>query len=174
MDNYDFDIYTCISDFNFDVKNITQTLIGNNELLRKFVKYAISEEKHAWRAAWIISKYSEQTTEDLNIYADGFINAAKEIQADGHLREILKIIVHLNLNEDQNSEVFDLCLSLLQDNRRQSSVRSIAFQFLIKISKDYPELRNEISIIFDNIKDYLSHGIRYSMMKKLKNSNLVN
>jgi hypothetical protein len=81
---------------------------------------------------------------------------------------MLKIILNLNLTEEQTSEVFDSCYQLLQNNKMQSSVRSTCFNFLLKVAKDYPELKDEIRIIFENIKDYLSPGIKRGMELRLQ------
>lgn len=156
----------------FNAKEISNSLVGNGKLVEKFVGYAFSEAKDAWRASWVLAVYSKSNAKDLNKYSDEFVNGLTNIKTDGHLRETLKILLNLDLEEEQTSEMFDFCMDVLQDNRRQASVRSIAFQFLIKISRDYPELKNEILIIFENIKDYLTSGVRHSMMLRIKENTI--
>jgi len=164
----EIDIAKYISGFDFNVKKVSDSLKNNPELIEKFVSHITAETKDAWRASWVLAHYTGKYSYDLNKYSDEIVNAAKIIKVDGHLRETLKIIINLDLNEEQTSEIFDLCFSILEDNRRQPSVRSIAFQYLMKVAENYPELENEILIIFENIKDYLSNGIRHSMSLRLK------
>ncbi|MDR2009161.1 MAG: hypothetical protein LBQ22_01595 [Bacteroidales bacterium] len=172
MDNNN-EIYNYIATINFKVKELSGFIKGKPELLRSFVMYISSNTKEAWRASWVLAYYSSKYHEDLNPYADEIIRALKKINIDGHIRETLKILQNLDLSEEQTSEVFDICYDLLLDNHRKPSVRSIAFQFLLKVSKEYPELKNEIIAIFENIKEYLPHGIKHSMQIRLNNNNLT-
>lgn len=167
-------ILKMISNLGFNNEIIIKSLESSPGLLDSFVEYAISQKKLAWRATWILSHYSKKNKKALEKYSDKFVDALNNIKVDGQLREALKIISNLELSEKQTSEVFDICLKLLKNNRRQSSVRMIAFNFLFKVAKDYPELYNEIFVIFESIKEYLSAGIRKSMsykLEKVKQSN---
>jgi hypothetical protein len=153
--------------YMFNAKDISKSLAGKEGLIKDFVEYAFSNEKDAWKASWVLSSYSKVHPEDLDIYTDKIISEIKKLKVEGHIRETLKILLNLNLNENQTSEVFDYCISLIEDNKRQASVRSISFQFLIKVAEKYPELKNEILIIFDNVKDFLSDGIKHSIEIRL-------
>ena len=161
-------ILKMISNLGFNNEIIIKSLGSSPELLDSFVEYAISQEELAWRATWILSHYSKKNNRALQKYSSIFIMSLNNIKVDGQLREALKIICNLELSEKQKSEVYDICLGLFKNNRRQSSVRMIAFNFLFKIAKEYPELNNEIFIIFESIKEYLSQGIRKSIAHKLE------
>ena len=151
-----------------DVKNYSLKLYSNPNLLDAFVKYALSDKKFAWRAAWIVYHYAVKKPREMNKYAQYYIDILNEISGDGHIRELLKTVMLMNLSEKQTCKMFDFCFSILQNNKLQSSVRLVALKFLTRISEDYPELKNEIEIIFENIKDYLSPGIKRSMEMKIK------
>jgi hypothetical protein len=140
----------------------------NPELIDAYVDYAISNEKYAWRAAWVLQHLSQSNPEKLQKHSDKFVMALNSIEIHGHIREMLKIILNLKLSEEQTSEVFDSCYQLLQNNKMQSSVRFTCFNFLLKVANDYPELKEEIRIIFENIKEYLSPGIKRGMELRLQ------
>jgi hypothetical protein len=115
-----------------------------------------------------MSHFSRKQPEKVQQYVANFIQASKTIKKDGHLRETLKIIYNLKLDETQTSEIFDISMNLLENNKIQPSVRMIAFNFVIRVAEDYPELHNEIEVIVENIKDFLSPGIKNSITKRLK------
>lgn len=162
------DILQRLSNIGMGSVKMLDEVKTNSEFIDAYVDYAISNEKYAWRAAWVLQHLSQSNPEKLQKHSNKFVSALNNIEIDGHIREMLKIILNLNLTEEQTSEVFDSCYQLLQNNKMQSSVRSTCFNFLLKVAKDYPELKDEIRIIFENIKDYLSPGIKRGMELRLQ------
>lgn len=162
------DILQRLSNIGMGSVKMLDEVKTNSEFIDAYVDYAISNEKYAWRAAWVLQHLSQSNPEKLQQHTNKFVSALNNIEIDGHIREMLKIILNLKLTEEQTSEVFDSCYQLLQNNKIQSSVRSTCFNFLLKVAKDYPELKDEIRIIFENIKDYLSPGIKRGMELRLQ------
>ena len=57
----------------------------------------------------------------------------------------------------------------LTETDKQSSVRFKAFEFIIQITKKYPELYNEVIVLAqDHYVEPLSAGIKSSMQKMIK------
>ena len=162
-----YDILKRVSEFEIGQDRMIAELNSDPKLVEEYIKFSLTNHKFAWRATWLLSHYSKNNTETLQKYVDIFIHTTKTIKKDGHIRETLKIIYNLKLNEKQTSDIFDICMNLLEDNRKQPSVRMIAFNFLMRVAKDYPELSSEIEIIIENIKDYLSPGIKNSMTQRI-------
>jgi predicted ATPase with chaperone activity len=148
-------------------------LKSDPQLVDAYAEYSLSQEKFAWRATWVIDHYSKINPAQLQKYAVKYIESVKELKSDGHIRETLKILYNLDLDESQTSEVFEICYKLMQNNKLQSSVRVSAFHFMMKVAEQYPDLKEEIKIIFENIKDYLSPGIRNGMEIRLKKVTLT-
>ncbi len=155
------------------VKNYSAALVGNPQIVKEFVAYAVSNKEYAWRAAWIIHHYSQKNARELDQYSQVLINSLDNITVHGHIREILKTIYNLKLTETQTSEMFDICFDYLQNNKLQSSVRGTSFLFLMRVANEYPELKGEIEVIFNNVKDFVSPGIRHGMEMRLKNKILT-
>ncbi|MDD2635145.1 MAG: hypothetical protein PHW82_06555 [Bacteroidales bacterium] len=162
-----YDILQKLTNSNFALNKRLNELCENPDLVDAYIEYTLSENKFAWRASWVISHFACKHPEKVQKFADILINNLNNISKDGHIRETLKTIYKLKLNENQISTVFDFCMRILEDNKRQASVRMIAFNFVLRVAEIYPELQNEISIIVENIKDYLSPGIRNSFIKRL-------
>ena len=91
------------------------------------------------------------------------IDNLPNIAKPGHRRETLKILSHLQLDERQSCDVMDFCFDSIKDNKLQASVRSAAYDMLMKIGEQYPEIRSEAIAIFNDTKDYYPHGIRKSI-----------
>ncbi|MDD4148803.1 MAG: hypothetical protein PHE33_02125 [Bacteroidales bacterium] len=162
-----FDILQKITEIDFSPTKTLDEMSKNPELVDAYIEYGLSESKFAWRASWVISHFAYKHPEKVQRFADTLISNLNNISKDGHIRETLKTIHRLKLDENQISTVFDFCMIILEDNKKQPSVRMIAFSFVLRVAETYPELKNEISILVENIKDYLSPGIRNSFIKRL-------
>ncbi len=158
-----------LSGKDFKYRELIDLLSKDEQITELLAKYAFSKKENAWRAVWALYHSIESNgTEKLQKYADDFVKLAKSIKQDGYLRETIKIINKLDLNEEQTCEMYDLCMEILWDNKKQPSVRSVAFDFLLKTAEKYPELYNEILLVFERVKEHLSQGIKNSMMIKSK------
>ena len=94
--------------------------------------------------------------------------AAVEGKKDGHQRELLKILYLMELTEEHEGLLFSICSDIWEKIGKNPSVRFTAFQFIIKIAKNYPELFNEIEFLMqDHYVESLSPGIRRSLLRRL-------
>jgi hypothetical protein len=167
--NAGYDILPYVSELGTGPSKMLGLLEKDPGLVDAYVDFSLSDHKYAWRATWVIHHFSTKNPQQINKYADLYIDMLSKTDRDGHLREIISILINLKLSEEQESELFDICYELIQSNKRQSSVRAISFRFMMRLADSYPELKEEIKIIFENIKDYISPGIRNGMEMRLKN-----
>ncbi len=88
---------------------------------------------------------------------------------DGHQRELLKILYRMELSEEQEGIVFDLCMNVWEQVGKAPSVRHNAFRMISRIASKYPGLSNEIAMITqEHYLETLSPGVRRSVMKMCK------
>lgn len=168
MDYSGRNIKDIIAGEDFDYKQIVKFLDNNNSYLHQFVEYSMTNNLNAWRCSWILFHYiSTYGKDEIQKYADDYISCIFNIKKDGQIRENLKILSKLNLDENQTGELYDFCLELLWNNKLQPSVRVVAFRFMLKVADDYPELRNEIFQVVEQIKDHLSEGIKRSVINEI-------
>ncbi|MBR9976147.1 MAG: hypothetical protein KFF77_11245 [Bacteroidetes bacterium] len=73
-------------------------------------------QPYAWRAAWLLSDCMETNDRRLRGRRDAFIAAIPD-KADGHQRELLKILLRMDLGERHESRLFDACMSHLGTTR---------------------------------------------------------
>ena len=153
-------------------------LATNPNSFGKIFNIALSEEeKICWRSAWLISSTIKHNDKRLATKRDLLI-AAIEGKKDGHQRELLRILLQLELEDDQEGLLFDKCLSLWENISNSSSLRITAFKFIMKTLNKYPELVEEVDFFTDeHYLKPLSPGIRHSVIQlitrfKKANSNI--
>ena len=177
------DILPLLTVKHFDVKSTTNYLLANRQQIGSFVVFSLENdvvfslenEPFSWRASWVLCKYAERKASDIQPYAQMLIDNLPNIAKPGHRRETLKILSHLQLDERQSCDVMDFCFDSIKDNKLQASVRSAAYNMLMKIGEQYPEIRSEAIAIFNDTKDYYPHGIRKSIsVKTMRASSLSN
>jgi len=168
-----YDILPYVSELGIGPDKMLAHLEKDPALVDAYVDFSLSEHEFAWRASWVIAHFSEKHPRQIDKYAQKYIEKLPKTERDGHVREIISTLTNLNLTEEQESELFDICYELIQSNKRQSSVRAVCFRFMMNLADSYPELKDEIRIIFENIKDYLSPGIRNGMALRLKNDFII-
>ncbi|MBO7481279.1 MAG: hypothetical protein J6T63_04120 [Bacteroidales bacterium] len=160
------DILPLLTIKHFNVKATTNYLLANRQLIGDFVVYSLENEPFSWRASWVLCKYAEKNAADIQPYAQMIAENLPNITKHGHIRETLKILYHLQLDEKLTCDILDICFRCVKDNKLQSSTKSAAFDFILKVGQSYPELQSEAQTIFSDTKDYYPHGMRKSIEVK--------
>ena len=85
---------------------------SNLESFKEAIDIALSDKVPlGWRAAWILGHCTQRRDDQIIPYADELIAAIKD-KKDGHQRELIKLLIKLDLNEDQEGRLFDICLTI--------------------------------------------------------------
>mgnify|MGYP002632460324 CR=1 FL=1 len=144
-------------------EEITAFLKKHPDQLEQTIKIALTDSQpEAWRAAWLLNHYIKENDECVKIYIKKIIKTIPS-KPDGHQREFLKILDKMELSENQEGLLFDVCMSIWESVHKSPSVRGTAFMFLVKMMKRYPELRNEIGhLTQSHYTATLSPGIKHS------------
>ena len=144
-------------------------MASHSEYFEEAVALAISDKQpYSWRAAWLLFACMEENDWRIRRHLTDIISSITD-RKDGHQRELLKILLRMELNEEQEGLLFDLCAGLWENINKTSSVRITAFKFIAKMATKYPELSNEIAgLTQDRYLDSLSPGIKRSVSRMLK------
>lgn len=127
----------------------------------------INKQPFSWRAALILSTVMERNDERVGTHIVDIIDAI-DGKPDGHKRELLKILLRLELDEEQESRLIDISINLWKELDAQPSVRFYAFRMLMHIAEKYPDLGTEIRLLTNDLyMDSLSQGIRRVIEKRL-------
>ena len=120
----------------------------------------------AWRSAMLLGHAIQKEDSRLMPFVDDFIACLPNLNHDGHQRQILIVLDKLKLNEDQNGHLFNHCLSLWEDVNKIPSTRIRAFQAMVKMTNEYPELKEELQLFTTNYyTQTLSKGIKISFLR---------
>lgn len=124
--------------------------------------------RYAWRAAWLVGNGMTADDPRLKHEVDRLIHAMPG-KPDGHWRELMKIVMRMRLNDEQEGRVFEMALSQWQDPGKQASVRWMAFRFMADMVKKYPALAGEVKLLLrPELVEPLSPGIRRSVAREVK------
>ena len=142
------------------------------EYFEEAIQLAISDRQpYAWRAAWLLWSCIEENDDRIKKYIRNIVDTL-ETKDDGHQRELLKILLKLELNEEYESILFDHCMNIWEGINKSPSVRVNALKFIIKIAKKHPELAKEITYLTeDHYLESLSPGAKNSVSKLMKKLN---
>lgn len=132
------------------------------------VEIACSDEAHTcWRAAWLVTLCMEDNDPRVRPHLNKILSALAD-KEDGHQRELMKILLRMNLDEEHESYLFDHSINLWESVKLTPSVRYIAFRIMVKVAEHYPELKHEIlELTQPQYVNSLSPGIRNSIHKMI-------
>ena len=133
------------------------------------IQLAISDKQpYAWRAAWLLWSCMDKNDRRIQGYVKNIINTLTS-KDDDHQRELFKILLQMELNEANESYLYDICVKVWEKINKKPSVRFIAFKFMVKIAKKYPDLYHEITFLTQNqYLESLSPAARRSISKIVK------
>lgn len=142
------------------------------EFFEEAIELAVSDKQpFSWRAAWLLWSCMEENDQRIQKHIEKIVDSIKT-KDDGHQRELLKILLQIELKEEYEGIIFNLCMDLWEQINKKPSVRINALKFIIKIAKKHPELAKEITFLTqDHYLETLSPGVKHSvsiMMKELK------
>lgn len=149
-------------------------LNSHPEDFEEAVELAIGDKQpYSWRAASLVWKCMEKNDQRIKGYLEKIIESIPT-KRDGHARELLIILQQMELEEDQEGKVFDICMSIWEKIGKQPSVRYHAFKQLSSIAKKYPELLNEIAFLTESMyMDPLSAGVKRGVIRMTKGLGLT-
>ena len=129
--------------------------------------HALRNDKDSWIHAWQINHTKKTELIKIQNQVDKIISAI-DGKNDSHQRELLKVLLKLNLTDDQLSLLWDICLRIWLDIQKQSSVRISAYKILVNAAKKFKPLSDElVRLTEEKHITSLSNGIRNSTYKNL-------
>ena len=142
------------------------------EFFEEAIELAVADKQlYSWRAAWLLWGCMEENDRRIQKHTKKIIDTV-ETKDDGHQRELLKILYQMEIEEEHQGKIFDLCLDIWEQINKKPSVRINALKFIIKIAKKHPELFQEITFLTqDHYLESLSPGVKHSVSKLMRELN---
>jgi hypothetical protein len=150
-------------------KEMILFLKANPQYFEEAVQLALSDKHpYCWRAAFLLFDCIEENDKRMRKHVKSIVECIST-KKDGHQRELLKILLLMDLKESYEGKVFNVCMDLWEQIGKAPSVRFTALKFIIKISQKHPELKKEITFLTqDHYLDNLTPGIKRSVQKMIK------
>jgi hypothetical protein len=154
--------------FKFFKKDAIEFLAKHEELFDEVIQLSLTDEDpYCWRSAWLVSTIMAHNDARVAPYVDALIESLNQ-RNDGHQREIIHVLQRMDLNEDQLGMLYDRCVTIWESIQKKPGTRYVAFQEMIKMVEQYPELKQEIEAVTQPPHiNSLSPGVRQSVLKKL-------
>jgi len=139
------------------------------EFFEEAIELAIANKQpYSWRAAWLLWSCMEENDQRIQKYIKKIVDSLNT-KDDGHQRELLKIFLQMELKEEYEGILFNICMDIWEQINKKPSVRINALKFIIKIAKKHPELSQEITFLTqDHYLESLSPGIKHSVSRMMK------
>ena len=147
-------------------------MLSHPEYFDEAIELAVGDKQpYSWRAAWLLWSCMEENDKRVKKYITKIVNTLKT-KDDSHQRELLKILLKMDLNEKYESILFDHCMDIWEGINKPPAVRVNALKFIVKIAKKHPELAKEITFLTeDQYLESLSPGAKHSVSKLMKELN---
>jgi hypothetical protein len=124
----------------------------------------------SWRAAWLLWSCLQENDPRMHRHLPALV-AAVEGKRDGHQRELVKVLLLMELDEGLEGRVFDLCMTLWERIHAAPSVRYTALKMVLRIAGKYPDLQNDLRFFLqEHYLETLSPGIRHAVRRMVKES----
>lgn len=141
----------------------------NPKYFEEAIELAVSDNQpFAWRAAWLLWSCMKENDPRIQKHIKNIVNSVKT-KNDGHQRELLKILLQMELNKKYEGLLFNVCLDVWKQINKNPSVRFTALKFILKIAKKHPDLFKEVTFLTqDQYLESLSPAVKKSISKLMK------
>jgi hypothetical protein len=119
------------------------------ELMQIFLN---GEYRLTQRAAWPLSYLAIDHPTLLEPYLDVFIKKLDDEKAHPAVaRNILRVLQSIEIPEKHQGHLIDKSFKLIMSEMQPAAIRAFSITVASKISKHYPELKNELLIILNEL-----------------------
>jgi hypothetical protein len=127
------------------------------------------------RPAWVLNYAAIQYPELFRKYFGRLIELCKlDVHAGIH-RSIMRIFESVDIGEDLEGPLFDICIDFLQNTKRPKAVRAFSLTAATRIALKYPEIASEMIEVIKNLEDVEAPSLKSRLWNCIKDlQRLVN
>ncbi len=140
----------------------------NPEVFAEALRLAGSDRApQCWRAASVLETCMQDNDARVVGAVDGLL-AVLPVREDGHQRELMKILLRMELGDEQEGRFFDAAVKIWEDPAQQPGTRGTAMRFILKMAQKYPDLHGEVRAMTQGpYLRSLSPGIRHALQRQV-------
>jgi hypothetical protein len=141
-------------------------MAAHPELFDEAVELALSDTKRfSQRAAWLLWSCFEKNDKRIKPHIKRILSSLRN-KSGNHQRELINILLKMELDEEDESRLFDICISLWENVHNKTSIRYTAFKFISATARKYPDLSQEINLLTQpNFLEFLSPSATKAVLK---------
>jgi hypothetical protein len=118
------------------------------------------------RAAWILSMIAETHPELIRPHLKKLVTRMNDEGVHVAVkRNVVRLLQYFDIPKQLHSEVINTCFSMLADPKETVAVRCFSMTVLDNLSKTYPEIRQELRLV---INDILEHDPTAGLIARAK------
>ncbi len=112
--------------------------------------FLLDEYRVSQRASWSVSIILERHPTLAKKYLPKILANLKNPVHDAVKRNTMRIFYNLEIPKKLHAQVLNICFDFIQKQETSIAVKSFSIAILDKLSKSYPEIKNEIKILIDD------------------------
>lgn len=126
------------------------------------------KQPYSWRAAFLLWSCMDENDTRVQKHIKTILHFLPS-KNDSHQREIIKILLRMEISEEDEGFLFDHCIAVWKKIGNRPSIRHTAFKFIVRTINAHPELYHEISFLIQNqYVESLSSAARKSIFRMIK------
>ena len=146
------DISTIFENRNFNAKELAKTILANNLEEKLLISALDKDDLVSNRAMWVLTHCSDLDSNRIKPFHVKLINHLKNKHIhSGVVRSILRIFQNNPVPKKMESFMLDRCFDYIKNPSEAIAPRAFAMTVAFNISKPYPELLHELSILLNEI-----------------------
>ena len=108
------------------------------------IRLAMTDKQpYSWRAAWLLWSVMDKNDQRIKKHIGSIINSIST-KNDDQKRELFIILHQMDLEEQYEGVLFDICIDTWVKVSKKPSVRYNAFKLIIKIATKYTDFSKEV------------------------------
>ena len=165
------DLFHLFEHRNFNALELAKTILKNNIENELLVCALNKDQILSNRAMWLLSHCADLDFERIKPFQIKLINHLKNKNLhSGVIRSVLRIFQEQPIPKKYESFMIDKCFGYINNPKEAIAVRAFAMTVVYNISKPYPELLSELSIVLTHLNiEHEGAGIMNRAKNTLKN-----
>ena len=138
-----------------------------DELVKFFLQ---DEDKVTQRAGWPLSYAAIAHPQLVKKHLPVLVKTLRKEKSHNAIRRnIVRLLQEVPIPEKLHGEVMDICFGFIADVQEAVAVKAFSLSILENLSKQYPEIKQELKVIIEERWDYETAAFHSRAKKILKN-----
>ncbi|WP_461629357.1 hypothetical protein [Labilibaculum euxinus] len=132
-----------------EARLVARSIAENPTYIKELWDICISNEKHSWRATWILDKVYDIAPDLVRLYLPQMIEIVPTLSNESKLRQYLKLISLEPLPSNISGDFINYCFDTLISSTSAIAIKVYAMQILYNFSLQEPDIQNELALVIE-------------------------